>query len=736
MKNKFYSLVILLTSSFIALSQGVGINSNGASPHPAAGLDVNFDNKGFLPPRLTTAQRDAILNPPNGLVIYNTTTNCLNFFIGIGWNESCGSASSYGVIGDLLCGTAQHSGSLKELDPATNVSSQVFYTGGNGGPHTGQVVQSTAILGLTATIAAGNFANGAGSLIVTITGTPSTAGEAYFALNIGGKSCTLIREVNVADLANSCNPNNPTPVIDVINPMTGKKWMDRNLGASQLPTTMNTNQGWGYLWQWGRASDGHQCINRFGGAGEYTSSVLNNGFSGTATPGHGQFIQHNSGYWTFSNIQESLWQAGSQTNNPCPQGYRVPKLVEWNEEIATWSSSTNAGAFASPLKLTPAGVRQATGSISPSNGTGYYWSSTIGDGSPFNASAPQAVTFGSGVAINSTTSGNGLSVRCIKEYAPQVGTLGCNEAVINGSLIAGSTATAASITIPYTQGNLANYGQMQIPSTGVLGLTATLSQGALSTSGELVFVISGTPAFGGQANFEVNFGGHSCNFSLVVYTSVHPNNCNINNPTPIVEVTNPVTGRIWMDRNLGASRVAISASDAQAYGSLFQWGRGADGHQCVNRFAGDGVTTSTETTTASSTSTPGHGQFIYSTNFWQIWDFSFNNDLWQPGSQTNNPCPEGFRVPTMSEWYDETQTWSQAPINSTPGIAGGFASPLKLSTNGSRGNQGNLIPDGFGHYWTSTINGTSAYEYNIQSGSSIPASRTRANAQGVRCIKN
>ena len=38
-------------------------------------------------------------------------------------------------------------------------------------------------------------------------------------------------------------------------------------------------------------------------------------------------------------------------------------------------------------------------------------------------------------------------------------------------------------------------------------------------------------------------------------------------------------GRVWMDRNLGASQVATSSTDTNSYGDLYQWGRGADGHQ-------------------------------------------------------------------------------------------------------------------------------------------------------------
>jgi hypothetical protein len=56
-----------------------------ATPNASAVLDVSSTTKGFLPPRMTTAQRDAISTPPAGLVIYNTSTNVLNFYNGSAW---------------------------------------------------------------------------------------------------------------------------------------------------------------------------------------------------------------------------------------------------------------------------------------------------------------------------------------------------------------------------------------------------------------------------------------------------------------------------------------------------------------------------------------------------------------------------------------------------------------------------------------------------------------------------
>lgn len=56
-----------------------------ASPNANAILDVVSTTKAFMPPRMTTTQRDAIPSPTAGMVIYNSTTNVLNFYNGAAW---------------------------------------------------------------------------------------------------------------------------------------------------------------------------------------------------------------------------------------------------------------------------------------------------------------------------------------------------------------------------------------------------------------------------------------------------------------------------------------------------------------------------------------------------------------------------------------------------------------------------------------------------------------------------
>jgi hypothetical protein len=86
------ALIFLVRFSF---AQGIGINATGASPDPSAGLDVDFINKGFLAPRMTTQQRDSIHNPALGLQLFNITTNCLEIYIAPNWqNIFCGCTSA------------------------------------------------------------------------------------------------------------------------------------------------------------------------------------------------------------------------------------------------------------------------------------------------------------------------------------------------------------------------------------------------------------------------------------------------------------------------------------------------------------------------------------------------------------------------------------------------------------------------------------------------------------------
>ena len=85
--KKVCAFLCLLLFAGISLFAQVGISNNGSVPAASAMLDVNSTTRGMLPPRMTTAQRNAIASPDEGLFIYNTDQKTLNVYNGSGWKS-------------------------------------------------------------------------------------------------------------------------------------------------------------------------------------------------------------------------------------------------------------------------------------------------------------------------------------------------------------------------------------------------------------------------------------------------------------------------------------------------------------------------------------------------------------------------------------------------------------------------------------------------------------------------
>ncbi|MCM0060080.1 MAG: hypothetical protein NBV57_04405 [Algoriphagus sp.] len=225
------------------------------------------------------------------------------------------------------------------------------------------------------------------------------------------------------------------------------------------------------------------------------------------------------------------------------------------------------------------------------------------------------------------------------------------------------------------------------------------------------------------------FGGQLKSTAFYPPGTVH---CNSQIQTAVVEVINPVTGRIWMDRNLGAAQVATSSTDALAFGDLYQWGRGADGHQCRN---------SGTRSTISSGNQPGHDDFILvpTSSVTDDWRNPQNNNLWQGVNGINNPCPLGFRVPTAAEFTSERQSWTGGNNS-----VGAFNSVLKLPLSGFRERDTGVISfvddlnRTYGMLWTSSIvnDAEEAQFFAYWSGNAFVNPYPRSRGYAIRCIKN
>jgi uncharacterized protein (TIGR02145 family) len=205
------------------------------------------------------------------------------------------------AISLLMCNSATNNGTLAAGIAASGISSSVPYTDGDGSAHNGQTVTSTGVTGLTATLAAGSFANGNGSLTYTITGTPSAAGTASFALNIGGQSCTLNRTVN--DSFNSSpgagvtfgGYSYATVVLG-----NGQEWM-----AENLRTTTYAN-------------------------GDPIPNITADSEWIGITTGAWVHYENNASY---ENPYGKLynWYAVNDSRKVCPTGWHVPTDAEWQQ---------------------------------------------------------------------------------------------------------------------------------------------------------------------------------------------------------------------------------------------------------------------------------------------------------------------------------------------------------------------------------------------------------------------
>ena len=194
-------------------------------------------------------------------------------------------------------------------------------------------------------------------------------------------------------------------------------------------------------------------------------------------------------------------------------------------------------------------------------------------------------------------------------------------------------------------------------------------------------------------------------------------------------------GQTWMDRNLGARRVATAINDVFSYGNYYQWGRPADGHEIT---VWDGTTLTSgrgfhDATTPEALATgdaPGHPNFILTNVTPYDWRSDNNDNRWAAANQ--GPCPAGYHVPTEAQWVTADSFGAWANNTDT------YNSALKLPSAGLRsGSDGLLYVQGtYGGYWSSTVSGTNARSLNFDSTVASTYSSSRTGGYSVRCLKD
>jgi uncharacterized protein (TIGR02145 family) len=479
------------------------------------------------------------------------------------------------------------------------VSADVPYTGGNGAVYDTRAVTSTGVAGLTATLSAGNLASGPGTLTYTITGTPSGAGTASFALSIGGQTCNL----------------------DV---------------AVFVPASITTLD----------------C----GTAG--TTGTLISGQSATGVSASVPYTGGNGGAYS--------GQAVTSTG-----------VTGLTATLSAGNLASGPGTLTYTITGTPSGAGTAS------------------------------------FALN--TGGQSCNLDVTVVVPGTISALDCGGASTTGTLNFGQAATGVSASVPYAGGDGGAYSGQAVASTGVTGLTATLNAGNLASGpGTLTYTISGTPLSGGTASFALSIGGQACSLDVTVSS------------TPVCRAKVTATDyKEFMCYNLGAANTSADpfTPSWEINGGYWQWGR--------------------PTEAAAGPTGPGTGD----TNEGAIsgWNnTNAANGSWDDGSKTaNDPCPTGYRVPTTAQWdgvlaqntKTNVGTFSKSATNYGAGKK--FGDNLMLPAAGFRDNvNGTLVVRGStGYYFSSTELSTNfAFHLYFDGGGAYKNSNYRSSGFSVRCI--
>ena len=470
MKHVYFLMVLVIIATSLANAQ-VGINADNSTPHPSAGLDVKFSDRGVLLPRVTFDQRNAISGPAEGLMVFCTdcgTNGSLCVFSNGAWREfnECYTPSTSpaanvvspgqvvwnwtpvaGASGYRWSNTTNYS-SAADMDTATaktetGLSCGETYTRyvwvysecGISAPVTlsqtipasapGSPSAGTHTPGTTAIVWNWNTVADAIGYRWNTTDDYATATEMGTATtnSEGGLACGT-SYTRFVWAYNGCNSSVSTALTQKTNgcpAVCGSSFTISHLASGGVAPVDKTVT---YGTVNGIPGEPAKCwITRNLGASQQATAVSDNT---EASAGwyfqfnHKQGFKHDGTTRTpnttwISNINEtSDWITAK---DPCSielgAGWRIPTYTEWYNVDNTGGWTTWTGPWGSGLKMHAAGrLFYLDGSLSTTRGNiAYYWSSTQSD-----------ATIGSGLSFTSGNCGTnnfnkslGFSLRCIRD---------------------------------------------------------------------------------------------------------------------------------------------------------------------------------------------------------------------------------------------------------------------------------------------------------------------------------
>lgn len=717
-----------------------------------------------------------------------------------------GSISGNATVTALQCDQASYSGNQPIAgSAASGYFVSVNYNGGNGGGYTLPPIPSSGVAGLTATAQGAQVASGDGAIQFSIDGAPQTPGTASFDLTLGGQTCTFQVQVatpaavaSLTGCGGTLTPNNTLTAgtqvpagtyvqlpytsgnggsFNAINsPSTGVTGMfagasgtvNNGNGSLQLNLSGTPASGPGGNAIFNINFAGNVCqfqVPVAAGGGNIT------GFSNCPGTASGAPIQ-GTNYTAAGNMTITLNYTGGNGGSYAAVSQPSTGVTGLTASLAAGSFASGAGSLVFTITGDPttsgtasfsislggqncslqipvqAGVTPIPGNVTLTAGENYFVTS-VSD----NNYLPFTLPTGPATTTPAAPDGATETALSVQGALTTTGvTISIPYAVTGSSASLPAYSQTATVPASLAQDGVSRNVTLSYPAqtlnVGSGTITATLKAvaGALNAKQLDINTGIGNDYLGvllAQFSIATNGFGGTGNIQLRDIAAIPDRNMvDANHRFLYMTIVSPITGKTWLNNNLGADYANISKSvfspgqkaasynDYRAYGSSYQWGRYSDGHELMNWTSSTaGTPLNTTTTTLSGSNTPSNSNFIVSPASPFDWKNPQNNSLWQGGSGINNPCPLGFHVPTSAEWSAENLT------NYTTGY-----SQLNLSTAGFRSNAtGNIDPTyvgNRGYYSNATVNGTYVnFIYFASTGGGVLYGN-RATGFSVRCIQN
>jgi uncharacterized protein (TIGR02145 family) len=291
MKKNLLVMLFLLINSSLMLAQ-VAINNDNSDPDGSAMLHVKSTTRGFLPPQMSTIQRNAISNPAEGLTIYNLDLKCLEFYTGLenGWYSPCLS------FGTISCSNPVVTGQYLVAVPLTasntvTLSVTNMTTGGYNIATTTENGFRFSKMGTFTTI-------GSQVIVLTGSGTPLATGTTTFTVTYGNATCTFpVTVINPGE--------NPCPGMPTVS-YGGKTYNTVQIGTQ---CWLKENLNIGTMINNSQEQTNNGIIEKY---------CYENLSSNCDTYG---------GLYRWNEIMQYSSTPGAQ--GICPQGWHLPKSTEW-----------------------------------------------------------------------------------------------------------------------------------------------------------------------------------------------------------------------------------------------------------------------------------------------------------------------------------------------------------------------------------------------------------------------